>query len=207
MPSNDAPAPLADGPELDVPVVDTPAPALAPTAAVARNATRIIMVVLLVIGLLGAGLGLWWWKTGLWNPQWGAAEHATSCPAQLMYPADPANTRVNVYNSTELAGKAARAATELEARGFSVGTVTNAQLDERVSTGAGVILSGPTTLDQALAVQRQVPGARVAIQSDRSDRAVDLVLGSGFTKLVPASRVSDGAGHLSCLRPHGGVAR
>lgn len=207
MPSNDAPAPLADGPELDVPVVDTPAPALAPTAAVARKATRIIMVALLIVALLGAGLGLWWWKTGLWNPQWGAAERATTCPAQLMNPAAPEDTRVNVYNSTELAGKAAKVATELDARGFNVGTVTNAQLDERVGTGVGIILSGPGTLDQALAVQRQVSGARVVIQPDRSDRAVDLVLGTGFTRLIQEQRVSDGAGHLFCLRPQSDDAR
>lgn len=168
-------------------------------AAEAVRTRRLILVVLLVIALIGVGLAVTWQRAGLWTPSWGGREGAV-CPVQMMSPAEPEDTKVNVYNASDREGIGAITAKELASRGFREGAVTNAKLDERTQGATGLIVTGPGTLEQALAVQRQVPQARVVIQPARSDGAVDLILGDAFTRLQPKRHVSDAPGRMTCVR-------
>lgn len=165
----------------------------------AKRMRRIILIVLVVLSLAAVTLGVTWHRTGLWNPSWGARDGAV-CPVHMVQPADPADVKVNVYNGSVHDGIGATTAEALSQRGFQDGSVANAKLDDRVRSGAGVIVTGPGTTEEALAVQRQVPTAKILIQPGRSDGLVDLILGDGFQGLQAKKRVSDAPGRLDCVR-------
>lgn len=168
-------------------------------AAGARRFRRIILVVLLLIGLLGVGLGVLWIRDGSWTPQWGARNVAV-CPTQLMAPAPPEQTHVNVYNAGARNGMATEAGGKLTARGFAVGRVDNATLDGGTPERPGVILTGPSAVSQALAVQRQVRDSVVVMQAQRTDGTVDLYLGTAFHGVVAHENINNGPGRLRCSR-------
>lgn|GEM_PF-2278759 len=167
-------------------------------AALARATRRWVVAGLGVVALIGLALGVTWFANGTWNPAWESAPRGTVCPAQQLTPSDPDDVRVNVYNATQTEGKASMAARALKKRGFKVGRVTNSELSDQRRSQAGLILSGPGTLQQALAVQRQVPGVDVLVQPARTDGTVDLVLGEGFRRLLPPAKVSHSPGQLRC---------
>lgn len=174
-------------------------PALAATA---RSTRRVVVAALVGVSVFTAALGTVWVAKGVWNPSWGSSAHAATCPAEVMAPAAPDEVKVNVYNSTEQVGKATQAAHALRQRGFRVGTVTNAELPDGIRSGTGTIVAGPDAMGKALAIQRQVPGAMIQLQPERTDGAVDLVLGEAFAQLRRADKVSDAPGRVRCVAPH-----
>jgi hypothetical protein len=175
-----------------------PEPVSPVAAARAASTRRVVLIALLVLALFAAGLGFVWQRTGLWNPTWGAPERVAVCPSTPLRPANPQETKVNVYNATDRIGKATATAEALKSRGFRIGSVTNAELPDDVRQGSGVILAGPDALDRALALQRQVPRAQIKLQPERTDGAVDLVLGEDFRGLVRADRVNMAPGVPRC---------
>jgi hypothetical protein len=95
---------------------------------------------------------------------------------------------LNVYNSTNKKGLAATTATQLKARGFVIGQVTNDPLKSNLAVSAQV-RGGKASGDELREVAAQVPGAQ--IQTDgRNDPSIDLVLGSGFTTLASMPQVA-----------------
>lgn len=170
----------------------------------ARSTRRVVLVVLLVLAVCTAGLGVIWQTTGLWNPTWGTPIRVATCPNTALRPANPQETKVNVYNATERVGKATAVSAELKKRGFRIGSVANSELPADVLSGPGIILTGPDALDRALALQRQVPKMLIKLQPERTDGAVDLVLGEGFRSLVRADRVNMAPGVPRCETAPGG---
>lgn len=95
---------------------------------------------------------------------------------------------LNVYNSTTRHGLAANTASQLKARGFVIGQVTNDPLKSTLSISAQV-RGGKASAAELRQVAAEVPGAQ--IQTDgRNDPSVDLVLGSGFTALASIQQVN-----------------
>lgn len=168
-------------------------------AAGARRMRRIILIVLLVLSLAAVALGITWQKTGLWNPSWGARDGVV-CPVQMVQPADADQVKVNVYNGSIHEGIGATTARTLRDRGFQEGAVANAKLEDRVSTAEGFIVAGQDSAAEALAVQRQLPRAKIVIQAGRSESSIDLILGDGFHGLTSKKRVSHAPGRLDCSR-------
>jgi hypothetical protein len=160
-----------------------------------RRRHQITLVVILAL-LIGAGVVAAGYYTGrLGTPSDDVAVRPpVSCPPASRRPARPTATlspsrvRVNVYNTTDVNGLAARVAAALRQRSFRVGAVAN---DPRGThpTGTAVVRHGSRGTAAARLVASQVP--RAALQRDRRRGAtVDLVLGRGFKALAPVTRPS-----------------
>ncbi|WP_226343745.1 LytR C-terminal domain-containing protein [Agilicoccus flavus] len=134
----------------------------------------------LVLGSLVAFLVLALAVALLWNQRSGDAGRAPAAPAATCTPPPaPARVSVNVYNATDRAGLAARAATGMKAQGFAVAAVKNDPL-ERTVKGPAEVRHGPAGAAAAAVVAARVPGAKL-VADRRTDAGVDLVLGSAFT--------------------------
>ena len=94
----------------------------------------------------------------------------------------PAQITVDVLNGTGTTGLAATVADSLRAGGFGVGSVGN----EPGTVNQSVVRHGPNVGEQARTVAAAVPGA-VLQPSDAIGDTVQLVLGPGFTGVVPVS--------------------
>ena len=114
-----------------------------------------------------------------------SAKPEPSCPTPSTPPPAlaPAQVRVNVYNATDRRGLAAKVAGQLERRGFDVRKVDNDPLGRTV-TGAAEVRHGDRGAAAARTVAAQV-GEVVAVPDGRAGASVDLVVGTGFTALVP----------------------
>lgn len=89
---------------------------------------------------------------------------------------------VDILNSNDTNGLATEVSRTLEGRGFDIGTVGNAD-DSVYVRDAAIIYYGPDGRDNALLLQKQVPGAK--LWNDTRDGAkVQLVLGYGYDKLT-----------------------
>ena len=170
-----------------------------------RRARRRHVTVLTVLLLVIAGVLLTAWQVlrGNWEiPGWEAAPP----PEPLTCPAEPATysqeSTVHVYNGTSLTGLAGRVANDLEARGFTIGTVGNKHLGNQQRVG--VVVSGPEGHGTALAVQRTIEGTQFQ-PDDREDDSVDLVLGVRYKQLVAEDAVDTAAGTLLCPEPDSGA--
>ena len=108
-----------------------------------------------------------------------------SCTTKPAAPT-PADVTVNVYNSTDRAGLAAKTAGQLRKRGFKVATVANDPLQRKVAGPAEVRYGAAASLDSKL-VLALVKGAK-AVKDARPDTSVDLVLGEKFTALAAPAR-------------------
>ncbi len=118
------------------------------------------------------------------------------CPAGPFSYQPPDTITVNVYNTTPTAGLATQVSEALAQRGFQKGIVGNSSVNREGMTA--IIISGPEGESAAFTLQQQVPGTQY-VQDDRADESVDVVLGSGYTQLVPAEKVSTAAaGPMSC---------
>lgn len=97
-------------------------------------------------------------------------------------PPAPGAFRLNVYNTTYRTGLAAKVATLLKARGFTIGKDSN---DPEASfvTGVAVLRYGPDGADAVRRVALQLKGATL-VKDKRSGTSVDLVLGAKYTGLV-----------------------
>ena len=90
---------------------------------------------------------------------------------------------VNVLNATGKEGMAASVAKGLSQRKFSIGGISNAPETWYVTQPA-VIHHGPASLDRALLVQ-QIPGSELFEDEGRTSKSVDVVVGLGYTAMVP----------------------
>ncbi len=87
-------------------------------------------------------------------------------------------------------------AAELKKRGFNVDLVANKSTDY---AGTAVIVSGPAGQSAAFNLQRNFAGTDY-VQDARTDATVDVYLTSDFKDLVPAAKVDQTPGVLSCPR-------
>ena len=94
----------------------------------------------------------------------------------------PASVTVDVLNGTGTTGLAGTVADDLRAQGFTVGTVGN----ETGSVTSSVVRYGPASAAQARTVAAAVPGA-VLQASNSIGNAVQLVIGPGYSKVVPVT--------------------
>jgi len=96
--------------------------------------------------------------------------------------AAPNTVTVDVLNGTGTTGLAGQVADQMRAQGFGVGTVGN----EPGAVSQTLVRFGPNAAEQARTVAAAVPGA--ALQpSDSIGDAVQLVLGPGFSGVVPVT--------------------
>jgi len=149
-----------------------------------RGRLRRLLLVVVTLGALGlAGWYAWGYLDG--TPDAVRAKPTPTCPAPSPTPTvvAAADVRVNVYNSTQRRGLAARVADQLERRGFDVGTVDNDQAKRKV-TGPAEVRHSDIGTDAARTVAAQV-GEVVAVPDQRANASVDLVLGAAFTTLRP----------------------
>jgi hypothetical protein len=117
-----------------------------------------------------------------------AAQEQAKAAAEASAAASAPKFTLNVYNSTNRHGLAASTATQLKARGFVIGQVTNDPLKANLSVAAQV-RGGKADTAELREVAAEVPGAQ--IQPDgRNDPSIDLVLGTGFTALASAQQAS-----------------
>jgi hypothetical protein len=113
---------------------------------------------------------------------------AVAAPACTTKPAAPVpgDVTLNVYNSTDRAGLAAKTAAQLRKRGFKVATVANDPLQRKVAGPAEVRYGASAGQDGKL-VLALVKGAK-AVRDARPDASVDLVLGEKFTALAAPAK-------------------
>jgi LCP family protein required for cell wall assembly len=108
------------------------------------------------------------------------AEQPATPPAQQPLTAAPAGITVDVLNGTATSGLAATVGDLLRAQGFVVGTVGN----EQGTVNETVVRYGPGADEAARTVAAAVPGS-VLQPSDSIGAAVQLVLGPGYSTVVP----------------------
>lgn len=98
---------------------------------------------------------------------------ATSAPAP-----ERESFEIELLNSNDTDGLAGEVSTTLEERGFDIASVGNADSSVYIKDVA-VIYHGPDGLDNALLLQKQIPGAKLW-NDNRTDGSVRLVLGYGY---------------------------
>lgn len=152
------------------------------------------LVFLLLLGVLFGVAVLRGWIV-LSTPS-SAPTASTECPAGPFTYQPPDTVTVNVFNTTPTQGLATQVSDALAERGFQRGTVGNSTVNREGMTA--IITSGPSGEAAAFTLQQQIPGTQY-VQDARADASVDVVLGSGYTALVPADKVSTAAtGPMSC---------
>ncbi len=108
----------------------------------------------------------------------------TTCQPQVVQaPARP-SFRVTVLNATGEPGLATTVGKELTRRHFKIVEMTTAPADLYVKA-SGMIYYGSAGLNQALLLQKQLPGS-VLFNDGRTGTGVALVIGSGYKALAPA---------------------
>ncbi|SET83299.1 LCP family protein [Geodermatophilus poikilotrophus] len=113
-------------------------------------------------------------------PAPAAAEQPVTTPAAQPLTAAPAGITVDVLNGTATGGLAATVAEQMRAQGFGVGQVGN----ELGVVNETVVRYGAGAEEQARTVAAAVPGA-VLQPSDATGGGIQLVLGPGFSSVVP----------------------
>lgn len=107
-----------------------------------------------------------------------------ACQPTVVTAPAPSSFALNVYNGNDQPGQAGAVAKDMEKRDFVVKKVANDPI-LAVINGAAQVRYGTKGLANATVVSWQVQGAQL-VQDWRKDASVDLVLGVGFRKLVPA---------------------
>lgn len=149
-----------------------------------RRTTTTILVVILMLFFA------FWYAYSYYRSSTGeAAPRSSGASCRPFDPrvATPANTTVNVYNATTKKGLAARTATELKRRGFTVGEVSNDPLKRKVA-GAAEVRFGPSGKPRAQLLVPLGGKGTTQLTDKRKDTTVDLVLGATFTSLAPAPK-------------------
>lgn len=156
---------------------------LTPRVARARRLRRRHTIALTTVaGLL---LLTFLWATAYyrsWSPN-PTAVSTPACPSVVKNAPSPASVRLNVYNATDRSGLAHTVAEQLRKRSFAVVYVSN-DPEKAVVHRAADVRFGSRGTDAAYLVAQQLTGAQM-MPDDRSDATVDLVLGTGFTALLP----------------------
>jgi LytR cell envelope-related transcriptional attenuator len=146
-----------------------------------RQSLTLVTMLLALLAVGGFALGAWVRSSG------GSRIDAASLP--LCSPTTPGpaprSVRVNIYNATNRAGLAGRAASALGDRGFVVRSVANDPLGAKIPTSA-VVRHGPKGRSAAALIAAQVVGARLALDR-RTGADVDLVLGAKYVGLASAT--------------------
>ena len=120
-----------------------------------------------------------------------SVEPDQSCATVTVTPAEvlpqPAQITMNVYNSTNRVGLAAKTADELRARGFVVAKVDN---DPKGSgmTSVGEVRFGNKGEKQAQVVAFYIPGITL-VNDGRKGKTVDLAIGQQYTALASKTDV------------------
>lgn len=144
------------------------------------------VVILGTVGLLAIALGLVWWLSSADDSGAQSAATPLPCTTTLVAPIEalPAaeSVIVNVFNSTDRAGLAGQTADELRAAGYTVKKVGNDKGDVPV-TGSAQLRFGPKGERAAERLRFLIPDA-VLVPIDRTNKRVDVVLGTTFTGLA-----------------------
>ena len=111
----------------------------------------------------------------------GADETTTCQPVSAPAP-ERDSFEVTLLNSSDTSGLAGDVGRELELRDFDIKSVGNADGSVYVK-GAATIYHGKEGRDNALLLQKQIPGSKLWDDARGGD-SVQLVLGYGFDKLV-----------------------
>ncbi len=114
-----------------------------------------------------------------------ARPRATASPAASFLP--PGGIEVNVFNSTDTAGLANKAANQLRDRGFRVADIGNDPKGKKVK-GTVEIRFGPAGVAVAKTMAAWIPNAALA-QDGRKGSGIDVALGPDF-KAVRAKPVA-----------------
>jgi LCP family protein required for cell wall assembly len=117
-------------------------------------------------------------------PSGGAPAQASGQPLTVT----PDKVTLDVLNGTGTTGLAGTVADALKADGFTVGSVGN----ESGAVQSSVVRFGPNSAEQARTVAAAVPGA-VLQPTDGIGDAVQLVIGPGYSKVVPVQVPPPGA--------------
>jgi hypothetical protein len=117
-----------------------------------------------------------------------AESAAAATPAPEGPTIAPSAVSLDVLNGTGTTGLAGTVADLLRGQGFTVGSVGN----EAGTVNETVVRYGPNTLEQARTVVAAVPGS-VLQQSDSIGDTVQLVIGPGYSTVVPVQIVAPGA--------------
>ncbi len=127
---------------------------------------------------------------GLFFAFWYAYSYYRNAPTQAASPRPTCTTTaptrpvtLNVYNATNRTGLARATADALARRGFVLGNVANDPLHRPVKAAAE-IRYGPGGAAALARVKALVTGA-VVVKDARRTADLDLVLGNGFTALLP----------------------
>jgi LytR cell envelope-related transcriptional attenuator len=107
-----------------------------------------------------------------------------ACQPEVVPAPKRSSFTVNVLNATGKDGMAASVAKGLSQRKFTVGGISNAP-ETWFVTQSAVIHHGPSSLDQALLLQQQIPGSELFEDEGRASKSVDVVVGLGYTDMVP----------------------
>lgn len=106
------------------------------------------------------------------------------CPPEGALPVAADQVQVNVLNGADRAGLAASTANLLRQRGFAVLSEANGP----ATTGVARIVYGANGVAAAYTLQAHLPDAQLTFTA-RPDAVIDVILGAGFSELVPAEQV------------------
>ena len=143
---------------------------------------------LIVLGVVVLGLFFAFWYAWSYY-QADSSARASRPPAATCAPYDPkvvtpANTRVNVYNSSDRVGLAGSVARSLRERDFVIGKVAN-DPSSRKAPKVAEIRYGPKGAAHAKLLRTALPKGTTLVKDKRKVATVDLALGAKYTTLAP----------------------
>ncbi|MCO1337480.1 hypothetical protein BJH93_01010 [Kocuria polaris] len=126
-----------------------------------------------------------------------AAQDDNACPAGEFEYLSHGDVTFDVYNGSLQPGLAGDVRDRLVKRGFVSGRVGNQQLSNRGAVSA-IVVSGPDGRDEALTMQRHLPGSTYAFDSRLGDGHVVVVLGEAYDGVTKGSKLDRDPGPLTC---------
>jgi hypothetical protein len=140
------------------------------------------LIIIGVLALIAAITVVWAIAT---DDQTGSL--AKTCAAAKPSIPAPKAVRVRVYNGTDQAGLATKVQKALQKRGFKVIAVGNDPESEPIATTAQ-IRYGAAGAGAAELLQASIKGSQI-VDDDRTESAVDIVLGNGYAGLTPEKQL------------------
>lgn len=133
-----------------------------------------------------------------------AAGCATATASAATAVPQPKQVKVRVYNATDTDGLATKVANQLKKLGFQVVGTGN---DSTNISSSGQVRYGPAGAGAAQLLRAYVKGSE-AVQDERKDAVIDLVIGSEYAKvgLTPSNQVQaelDKLGTPTVSKPSG----
>jgi hypothetical protein len=147
----------------------------------------LLLVVALIAGAMWSGLLPAPFTRDFSREEPTGQEVVQPCLPEGAVPVELGSITANVYNGTDTAGLAA---TTAEALGSS-GVLINQQANwpQGAYEGVAQIVTGPLGVTAAYSLARLFPDSVVTLDT-RSDESVDVVLGSGYTKMLSADEIA-----------------